>query len=338
MKKFLALLLALCLVLAAVPVLAESAAEEAAQAVVDETAQEVAEQAAEIIAADEAAAETDEGEPVEPEKESLSTVLSGLLDQVSDTLKDENGLGGVIDRLADDLGRETGLGDLADQLKEGGKQLGGLVAGLNNTLKENGQSLDGLLSLLGSEPARDGIAKAVEGAVEEAVAGLSEANLTPEELGSLLKDLLSGGGLGGTEGEAEAAELTEEDMAALEELANTLERAEKTGVPELHMKQAEGLDEFLGDWLEVQMYVGMDPIDLTDTNEGIRISETGYYVILNGEPEDPEYQPYANAQMEVVDGVLVVTTEKDQTTFVLTEEGNLVLGSDVFQIYYSKVQ
>ena len=201
MKKFLALLLALCLVLAAVPVLAESAAEEAAQAVVDETAQEVAEQAAEIIAADEAAAETDEGEPVEPEKESLSTVLSGLLDQVSDTLKDENGLGGVIDRLADDLGRETGLGDLADQLKEGGKQLGGLVAGLNNTLKENGQSLDGLLSLLGSEPVQDGISKAVD----EAVAGLSEANLTPEELGSLLKDLLSGGGLGGTEGEAEAA-------------------------------------------------------------------------------------------------------------------------------------
>lgn len=334
MKKFLALLLALCLVLAAVPVLAESAAEEAAQAVVDETAQEVAEQAAEIIAADEAAAETDEGEPVEPEKESLSTVLSGLLDQVSDTLKDENGLGGVIDRLADDLGRETGLGDLADQLKEGGKQLGGLVAGLNNTLKENGQSLDGLLSLLGSEPVQDGISKAVD----EAVAGLSEANLTPEELGSLLKDLLSGGGLGGTEGEAEAAELTEEDMAALEELANTLERAEKTGVPELHMKQAEGLDEFLGDWLEVQMYVGMDPIDMTDSGEGVRISETGYYVILNGEPEDPEYQPYANAQMEVVDGVLVVTTEKDQTTFVLTEEGNLVLGSDVFQIYYSKVQ
>ena len=121
-----------------------------------------------------------------------------------------------------------------------------------------------------------------------------------------------------------------------EKTAFVLKNAYLGGNP-VNKKEAAGIEEFYGDWISTRMYVGTEETAKDESNEGVHIDANGWYFTLDG-AKDPAYDMPETAELKLEDGELKAQDGELWTTFVLTEEGELVLGGEgILEIYYVRV-
>lgn len=260
-------------------------------------------------------------------------------------------------------GAAGGLGSLISgltgMLGEGGSKIGELISKLGDMLKGGTSSISALISSLGEKLAgSDGfLGKIFSGlsgllggtAGEGSEGGFSldglMSGLTGEGEGLDLNRMMGALGLGTEEGaetedggETETGDmLTDEEEAALDDLMEMLNKAEESGPHPVNKKEAAGIEEFYGDWISTRMYVGTEETAKDESNEGVHIDANGWYFTLDG-AKDPAYDMPETAELKLEDGELKAQDGELWTTFVLTEEGELVLGGEgILEIYYVRV-
>ena len=253
---------------------------------------------------------------------------TSLDDMLTDIMKSEDSSEGKTSRLL------TLISDLKNQFT-------GHKAEFSVLLTKLGQKLE---NLLGSEGKDLG---ALVSGLKDKLAGISDIDLSG--LVSGLKDKLGGdgdsglgsllGGLFGNSGSEDGnSEWTEEDE---KEFNDTIDRMNKeaeaaTGENVPNRRAAESIDEFYGTWTETKYIFNGEDYDMSDCGEGVFIAENTYYITVNGE-KDPEYFYPETAELSLRDGVLKVKRGEDNwTTYVLTEDGSLVMVCSSFLAYFTR--
>ena len=239
--------------------------------------------------------------------ENAEETTGKLLTLISDLKKQFTGHEAELSVLLSRLGQK--LGDLVSSDEKG---LGSLVSGLKDKLAGGSDTdLSGLIS---------GLRDKLNG-----------------DSGSDLAGLLGGlSGLFGSEGGNDG--WTEEDQQELNDLIDQLnkEAEASTGENVPNRKLAESIDEFYGSWIETKFIYDDEEYDMTDSGEGVFIAENTYYITQNGE-KDPDYPYPETAEISLRDGVLKVKRgENNWTTYVLTENGEIVMDGS-FLAYFTRV-
>ena len=241
---------------------------------------------------------------------------------------------GLLDRFSAILGGEGGIEEKASgllekfsELKESftgsDKQLSAIISSLSEKLQGMIQPGDeGSGSLLSGLKDKLGI-----GDVD--LSGLL-GGLAGGEEGFDLDSLLGG------DGDAEA----DDDGETLEEtLARLNQEAEAdTGENIPNKKAAESVEEFYGAWNETRFtYLG-EEYDASEFGEGLFFGENTYYVTENG--EKAEDYPYSETvEMFIRDGVLKTKSEEGHwSTFVMTEDGELVMSGGSLLTYFVRAE
>ena len=321
MKKTIALLLVLCMMLAAFPVFGESTAETA---------------------------------PTEAELEEL---LSGLLggSESGQSGEGNGGLGELLSGLmsGSEGGQsgegKSGLGDLLSGLMSGSESgqsgedksgIGAMLSGLVEKLKQEGKETVSALSSKVKEKLAKELANPdsklsvlISSLMEKWVKGSMSSDEAGMDLGSLLGGLLGGSEVPSAEGTSE-----EDD----ETIAETLERLNKqaeadTGDSVPGKKEATSVEEFYGLWKESKFTFMGEDFTMDEYNEGVFIGENTYYLTQDGK-KSPDYTYPETAEVFIRDGVLKVNCDGHWTTYVMTQDGEIVSPGESLLFYYTRVE
>lgn len=314
MKKFIVLILTLCVLAFAFPAFAAPVLEEGGSKLEDQVA-----------------AIMDGEESTEDKASALIALIDNLKDSFTGT---DTEFSAVLDSLDEKVQgligpAEEGLGDLVSGIKDtlagiGEIDLGGLLGGLfggiaGDTDSESGNEgtdLGSILSgLFGGTGDENG----------------SESENGDLDLNSLLGDLFG-------DSDLEDEDVSEDD----EDIAETIERLNKeaeleTGEDVPNKKAAESVEEFYGEWIETKFYFNGEEYDMSDFSEGVHIAEDSYYFTEDGE-KSTDYMRPEKAELSILEGALKVQVEGNWTTFVLTEDGELVMVDSSMMTYFVPVE
>ena len=328
MKKLIALLLVLCISAAALPAFAQSSEVPAPSGSV---LGDLASGLLELIKG----GDNQESSPLDKLSELIKQVdtdkvkndLSGLIAKLKDSfsglmkkLKDaasESGGKGVLARLKSKL--KDGVSDLRAKLKDGTSESGGKVdlAGLKSKLRADlskaranlGEKKDSLLS------------------------GLKE-KLSADDSG-ILQALLDK-----IHGFADRDESSDDDKTIEQELAETFEKLNReaeaeTGASIPNKKEATSVDQFYGNWKQTKFVIAGIEYDMSDSGEGAYFGENTYYTTSNGDKSEDYFYP-ETAELFIRDGVLKINCNGNWTTYVMTEDGQIVIPGGGLEIYFAR--
>ena len=234
-------------------------------------------------------------------------VFSGLF---GGSDKKESGGSGIVDAvtgLLDGLVSEetrSGLSDafsrFTEELKKAGKEgASALGAKLKEKIEKELKNPDSGLSAL----------------ITNLASGMAKGS--SPDLEALLSSLF-----GGSESPEGAAEADETFGETLERLNREAEAQTGENVP--GKKNAESVEEFYGQWKQTKFVLLGEDYDVSEYNEGALIGENTYYITVNGE-KSPDYIYPETAELTIRDGVLKINSDGHWTTYVLTEDGSIVL-------------
>jgi len=296
-KKFICLLLVLFLSAATLPAFAGSAGEPAPSGL-----KNLASGLLELL------------EGGDSQEGGLRDRLSELIGQ-ADTDKAGNDISGLIARLQDGL---SGLlENLKDAASESGEKEGFDIAGLKSKLTED---LSEALENLGEK--KDSLLSALK-----------------EKLGAenyeVMEDLLDKirGFIAQAISLVEDAKLDREVAETFERLNREAEAETGAGIP--NKKAATSVDQFYGNWKQVKIIVAGMEIDMSDSGEGAYFGENTYYTTSNGEKSEDYLYP-ETAELFIRDGVLKINCNGNWTTYVMTEDGQLVIPGTDLEIYFER--
>ena len=209
--------------------------------------------------------------------------------------------------------------------------LNSLLSGLADKLKKEGKEGASALSAKVKEELTKAL-KDPDGKLKSLLSGLVKGLDTGDsaDLKALLAVLLGGG---------ESAEGTAEDGETIEE---TLERLNKeaeaeTGENVANRKDAESVEEFYGQWRESRFTLYGEDYDMGEYNEGVFIGENTYYVTIDGEKSE-DYRYPETAELTIRDGILKINSDGHWSSFVLTQDGEMVEPTSSMVIYFVRVQ
>ena len=317
MKKFIALTLVMCLTVAAFPVFAESTEESAP------SGSELGDLATSLLELFESG-NSQEGGPLDK--------LSGLIGRL-DTDKIKDVISGLNSKLKD------GISSLLTRLKDGTSKSSSKFASRLSAFKER----------IKETGLKDGISGLRSKLKEDMAKALADRDEKTDSLLSALKEKLSADDsvilkalMDRIHGRGDSAESYDDDKTLEEELAETIEKLNReaeaeTGAGVANKKEATSADQFYGHWKQVKFVIDGMEFDMSDTGEGAYFGENTYYTTSNGEKSEDYLYP-ETAEVFVRDGVLKVNCNGNWTTYVMTEDGQIVIPGSGLDIYFARVE
>ena len=238
----------------------------------------------------------------------------------------------------------SGLGDLLSGLLGGsengeGKEsgLGSALSGLMDKLTKEGAELSSKLKETIGEELKEKIKKELanpDGKLANLLAsfamGMNKGG--DADLESILGMIF--GGSTSAEG-AEAADNGETLEDTLKQLNEEAEAETGDGVP--GKKEAKSVEEFYGHWKASRFTLLGEDHDMSEYNEGVFIGENTYYVTQDGQ-KSPDYQFPETAELTIVNGILKINSDGHWSSFVLTQDGEMVEPTSSMVIYFVRVQ